>query len=140
MRGLERGEWQGVQLASFALTLANQRADSRVRVAKRRSLFHQIVGKISSHHAARKRCAHSPWVEANLLECTGNSGEYKQDRVYSVEQNALVVLEILVVSTWQSLERGEQCRKIANGASARSARKLQRIGIAFLGHHARTRR
>src|SRR5712672_1884769 len=111
-----------------------------MRVAKRRPLLYQIIGKISGHHAARKRRAHSPRVEANFLEGAGNSGEYEQNRVYGVEQSALVVLEILVVAVWQSFESGKECCEIANGAGAGSTRKLQRIGIAFLRHHARTSR
>src|ERR1700704_4521657 len=111
-----------------------------MRVAKRRPLFYQMIGKISRHHAARKRRAHSPRVEANFLESACNSREYEQNRVYGVEEHALVVLEILVVTAWQSLESGKECREIANSASARSTRKLQRIRIAFLRHHARTRR
>src|SRR5882757_4511794 len=111
-----------------------------MRVAKRRPLFYQIIGKIGGHHAARKRRTHSPWVEANFLEGAGNSREYQENRVYRVEQRALVVLEILVVAARQSLESGKERREIADSAGARSTRKLQRIGIAFLRHHARTRR
>src|SRR6266513_2261143 len=100
-----------------------------MRVTERRSLFYQIVGEISRHHAARKRRAHSPCVETNFLEGASNRGEHQQNHVDGVEQNALVVLEILVVAAWQSLESGKERREIPNSASARSTRKLQRIGI-----------
>src|SRR5437868_4581240 len=98
MRLFEGGEGKGIELTSLCLTLSNQRAYRRVRFSKAGAFFYEVIGEVSRHHAAGKSCAHPRCIKPNLLERAGNRRQYEENRVDRVEQNAFVVLEILVVA------------------------------------------
>ena len=111
-----------------------------MRLAKRGALAHEIVGEVGRHHGAGQRRTHALRAEAALGQRSGRRGEHEQQRIGGVEQVALVVLQILVVARRQSLERREQRREVAEHARRRASRQLERIGVAFLWHHAGTTR
>src|SRR6267143_6800504 len=104
MHRLEGCDGKRVELATLPLALADERPDRGMGVAKACSLLYQILSQIGRHHAARERGSHPLDVEARLLKSAGNGGQHEKGCVDSVEQHALIVLQIFVVPARQSLE------------------------------------
>src|SRR5688572_945813 len=107
MRRGKRGEGKLLQFATSRLALAHEAPDRAVRLAKRRTLPDEVVGEIRRHHRARERGTHALRPEATLAERAGDRGQHEEQGVGRVEEDALVVLQVLVVARWQPLERRE---------------------------------
>src|SRR5690606_24902182 len=128
--------WKLVELTASLLRLTNQTANGTVRLTERCTTLNQVVRQVSGHHPRVERTLHALRHESQLLHSARNCRQHHEHGVYCIEQRTLVVLQILVVTAWQSLERGKQRREGAEGACGGAACQFQRVGVSLLRHHA----
>jgi hypothetical protein len=82
----------------------------------------------------RDRLAHALRVEHSSGDHARRRSERELDRVDSVEQVLLVLLQILVVREGERVDHPMQRRQISYDARCLAAQQLGCVGVLLLGH------
>ena len=76
----------------FMLGGAHQSADQSVTFSERHPCFDEQVREIRGPHRGIERCRHAIRVDRQRLDCSGNGGQYRCERVAGIEQQRFVFL------------------------------------------------
>ena len=111
-----------------------------MRLPEWHSLAHEIIGKISCvREVLFDRTPHHVLAYLHPADEPGIDGEAELHRVDRVEQSLFVLLQILVVGEWQSLDSGERRHEVTDDAPRLAAHELRDVGVFLLRHHGRSR-
>src|SRR6266480_3029489 len=139
-RGMDAGRHgarHSIERHPGALGLAHQATDEAVALAKRHAGFHQQVGEVRRAQRGIERGPHPLGVHAQRGDGPGRGGQDQRQRVESVEQQRLVLLEVLAVPGRKALQGREQRHEVAQQPARFRARQLEDVGVPFLRQQAR---
>src|SRR6266567_3967030 len=102
------------KIAVLSLGMAHRKRNGFMRVSKRQSFAHQIVGKVGGGRKAfARRSTHSLSVDLDAAsDQLGHDSERGQDGVDDVEYRLLVFLIVLVVGQGLAFHYRQQCDEV----------------------------
>lgn len=104
------------------------------------TLAHKVVSKISGKHVCGEALLHAVLVNLKGGEDTSGDGKASHHSVNGVKEGLLVLLQVLVVCGWETLESHKHRGKVANVATRLSAEEFACIRVLLLRHERRSGR
>ena len=106
-----------------------------MRLAKRHTFAHQVVGEFGRIHVSACGCrAGSLHPYASVTQDGCGHLERSVDAVGSIEDSFFVFLHIFVVGQRQTFQHSEQRRQMTEDAAGFATHQLHGIRILFLWH------
>ena len=133
---LFRGQLRQIDPARLAV--AHGSTGDLVRLGERHALPDQPVGQVRGQREPPRRERCQPLgVERQGLDASGQGGQQQLQLVHGVEDGLLVLLQVPVVRQWQTLQRRQQTREVADQSPGLAPGQLGDVGVLLLGHDAR---